>query len=69
MTAGGILGGTAGLLASAGLIAIPGIGPILAAGPIAATLTGVAVGASAGGDPMIMNMKQQNDGQLQAEAV
>ena len=49
MTAGGILGGTAGLLASAGLITIPGIGPILAAGPIAATLTGVAVGASAGG--------------------
>lgn len=49
MTAGGILGGTAGLLASAGLIAIPGIGPLLAAGPIAATLTGLAVGASAGG--------------------
>lgn len=49
MTVGSILGGSAGLLASAGLIAIPGIGPILAVGPIAATLTGMAVGASAGG--------------------
>ncbi|MFH5185792.1 general stress protein [Paenibacillus sp. TAB 01] len=46
---GGILGGTAGLLAGLGLLAIPGIGPILAAGPIAATLTGLAVGAGAGG--------------------
>ncbi|CAH0345235.1 general stress protein [Bacillus sp. CECT 9360] len=46
---GGVLGGTAGLLAGIGALAIPGIGPILAAGPIAATLTGAALGAGAGG--------------------
>ncbi|MNP52962.1 hypothetical protein D3C76_1473910 [compost metagenome] len=39
----------AGLLAGIGVLAIPGIGPILAAGPIVATLTGLAVGAGAGG--------------------
>ncbi|GGF92511.1 general stress protein [Paenibacillus abyssi] len=48
-TAGGVLGGMTGLLASVGALAIPAIGPILAAGPIVATLTGVAVGAGAGG--------------------
>lgn len=43
------MGGVTGLLAGIGALAIPGIGPILAAGPIVATLTGVAVGAGAGG--------------------
>ncbi|MGG4265986.1 general stress protein [Peribacillus simplex] len=46
---GGILGGTAGLLAGVGALAIPGIGPVLAAGPLAATLAGAAVGAGTGG--------------------
>lgn len=47
-TAGAVLGGGAGLLASLGLIAIPGIGPVLAAGAIVATLTGAGIGAGAG---------------------
>ncbi len=46
---GGVLGGMAGLLVGLGAITIPGIGPFLAAGPIAAALTGMAVGATAGG--------------------
>lgn len=46
---GGVLGGVTGLLAGLGALAIPGAGPIIAAGPIAATLTGAAVGAGAGG--------------------
>lgn len=47
--AGGIIGGTLGLLAGIGLLAIPGLGPFIAAGPIMASLGGIAAGAAVGG--------------------
>jgi hypothetical protein len=47
--AGGVVGGTLGLLAGIGLLAVPGVGPFLAAGPIMAALSGAAVGAAVGG--------------------
>jgi hypothetical protein len=47
--AGGVIGGTLGLLAGIGLLAIPGLGPFIAAGPIMASLSGIAVGATVGG--------------------
>ena len=47
--AGGVLGGTIGLLAGLGALMIPGIGPIIAAGPVVAMLTGAAAGATVGG--------------------
>jgi len=47
--AGGIIGGTLGLLAGIGLLAIPGLGPFIAAGPIMASLGGIAAGAALGG--------------------
>ena len=47
--AGGVIGGTLGLLAGIGALAIPGVGPLIAAGPIRATLSGVAAGAAVGG--------------------
>jgi len=47
--AGGVLGGTLGLLAGIGALAIPGLGPLIAAGPVMATLSGVAAGAAVGG--------------------
>jgi hypothetical protein len=47
--AGGLLGGTLGLLAGIGALAIPGIGPLIAAGPLMATLSGAAAGAAVGG--------------------
>ncbi len=47
--AGGIIGGTLGLLAGIGAITIPGIGPFIAAGPIMAALSGIAVGGTVGG--------------------
>ena len=47
--AGGLLGGTLGLLAGLGALLIPGIGPIIAAGPLVAMLTGAAAGATVGG--------------------
>ncbi len=47
--AGGVVGGTLGLLAGIGLLAIPGVGPFIAAGPIMAALGGIAVGATVGG--------------------
>ena len=46
---GGVLGGVLGWLAGIGALAIPGLGPFIAAGPIMAALSGVAVGATAGG--------------------
>lgn len=46
---GGVLGGSAGLLAGLGLLAIPGLGPVVAAGWLAATAVGTAAGAAAGG--------------------
>lgn len=47
--AGGLAGGTLGLLAGIGAIAIPGLGFLIAAGPIIAALTGAAAGAAVGG--------------------
>jgi len=47
--AGGLLGGTLGLLAGIGTLAIPGLGPFIAAGPIMAALSGAAAGATVGG--------------------
>lgn len=49
VTAGGIIGGTLGLLAGVGLLAIPGLGPFIAAGPIMAGLAGLGVGGAVGG--------------------
>ncbi len=47
--AGGLLGGTLGLLAGVGALAIPGVGPLIAAGPLMAALSGAAAGAAVGG--------------------
>jgi hypothetical protein len=47
--AGGVVGGTLGLLAGIGVLAIPGIGPLIAAGPLVAALSGAAAGATVGG--------------------
>jgi hypothetical protein len=49
VTAGGIIGGTLGLLAGVGMLAIPGLGPFIAAGPIMAGLAGLGVGGAVGG--------------------
>jgi hypothetical protein len=48
-TAGGVIGGTLGLLAGIGTIALPGIGTLVAAGPLLSTLSGIAVGSISGG--------------------
>lgn len=47
--AGGLLGGTLGLLAGIGALAIPGVGPLIAAGPLMGALSGMAAGATVGG--------------------
>jgi uncharacterized membrane protein len=47
--AGGLTGGTIGLLAGIGMLAIPGLGAFVAAGPIMAALSGAAAGGAAGG--------------------
>src|SRR5271168_2564310 len=49
VTAGGVVGGTLGLLAGIGALAIPGVGPLIAAGPVMATLAGVGAGGAVGG--------------------
>jgi len=49
VTAGGVIGGTLGLLAGVGALAIPGVGPLIAAGPIMAGLAGLGVGGAVGG--------------------
>ena len=49
LVAGGIVGGTIGLLAGIGVLAIPGLGPLIAAGPVIAALTGVGSGGVLGG--------------------
>ncbi len=49
VTAGGVVGGTLGLLAGIGALAIPGVGPLIAAGPIVAALAGLGVGGAVGG--------------------
>jgi hypothetical protein len=48
-TAGGLVGGTIGLLAGIGALAIPGVGPLIAAGPLVAALAGLGVGGTLGG--------------------
>lgn len=47
-TAGGIIGGSIGLLAGLGAISLPGLGAFIAAGPIMAALSGSAIGGSLG---------------------
>lgn len=49
VTAGGVIGGTLGVLAGIGALAIPGVGPLIAAGPIMAGLAGLGVGGAVGG--------------------
>jgi outer membrane lipoprotein SlyB len=49
MTAGGMFGGTVGVLAGLGVLMLPGIGPLLAVGPLLMGLSGLAVGAALGG--------------------
>jgi len=49
VTAGGVIGGTLGLLAGIGVLAIPGVGPLIAAGPIMGALAGLGVGGTVGG--------------------
>ena len=48
-TAGGVIGGTLGLLAGIGTLAIPGLGPFIAAGPIMAGLAELGAGSVVGG--------------------
>lgn len=48
-TAGGLIGGGAGLLAGLGMLAIPGLGPVVAVGWLASTALGALAGAAAGG--------------------
>jgi hypothetical protein len=48
-TAGGVIGGSLGVLAGIGALAIPGVGPLIAAGPIMAGLAGLGVGGAVGG--------------------
>lgn len=48
-TAGGVVGGTLGLLAGIGALAIPGLGPFIAAGPIVGALAGLGAGGVVGG--------------------
>jgi hypothetical protein len=49
LTAGGVIGGTLGVLVGLGALAIPGLGPLIAVGPIAAGLAGLGVGGLVGG--------------------
>ena len=49
VTAGGVVGGTLGLLAGIGVLAIPGVGPFIAAGPIMGALAGLGIGGAVGG--------------------
>jgi hypothetical protein len=49
VTAGGVVGGTLGLLAGIGALAIPGVGPFIAAGPIMGAHAGFGVGGAVGG--------------------
>jgi hypothetical protein len=49
VAAGGVIGGTLGVLAGIGTLAIPGVGPFIAAGPIMAGLAGLGVGGAVGG--------------------
>ena len=49
LAAGGVVGGTLGLLAGIGALAIPGLGPFIAAGPIMGALAGLGAGGVVGG--------------------
>src|SRR6202045_1182352 len=49
VAAGGVVGGTLGLLAGIGALAIPGVGPLIAAGPLMGALAGMGAGGAAGG--------------------
>jgi len=49
VTAGGVIGGSLGLLAGIGALAIPGVGPLIAAGSIMASLAGLGIGGTVGG--------------------
>jgi hypothetical protein len=49
VTAGGVIGGSLGLLAGIRALAIPGVGPLIAAGPIMASLAGLGIGRPVGG--------------------
>jgi hypothetical protein len=49
VAAGGVIGGTLGLLAGIGALGIPGLGPFIAAGPIMGALAGIGSGAVVGG--------------------
>jgi len=49
VAAGGVIGGTLGVLAGIGALAIPGVGPFIAAGPIMGGLAGLGVGGAIGG--------------------
>jgi hypothetical protein len=49
VVAGGVVGGTLGLLAGIGALAIPGLGPLLAAGPLVGALAGIGTGGVLGG--------------------
>src|SRR5689334_11533281 len=49
VAAGGVIGGTLGLLAGIGMLAIPGLGPFIAAGPIMGALAGLGAGGAVGG--------------------
>jgi hypothetical protein len=49
VAAGGVVGGTLGLLAGIGALAIPGVGPLIAAGPVMAALAGLGAGGAIGG--------------------
>ena len=49
VVAGGLIGGTLGLLAGIGALAIPGVGPFIAAGPIMGALAGICSGGVVGG--------------------
>lgn len=49
LAAGGLIGGTLGLLAGIGVLAIPGLGAFVAAGPLLALLSGIGAGSTIGG--------------------
>jgi hypothetical protein len=68
---GGVLGGSAGLLAGLGLLAIPGLGPVVAAGWLASTAVGAVAGAAAGGvvGALIDSGESEDNAHVYSEAV
>ncbi len=49
VAAGGVIGGTVGVLAGLGALAIPGVGPFIVVGPMMAGLAGLGIGRAVGG--------------------